>query len=1235
MEVFMRNVPAHLTDQSLKADIKIQDWQCRKHRNKNLGTITFHTRSDGLKFLRQYGEVEVPGAMLRNGMPKTRGQLNLLGAMVYCKESTQAPEPLTLKVLEKQAEDREATKNLEQEVNTNTTMSLTGLSCGHYDYPNGKLAYMIDMQITCNGIIKFAKNMLIVTYHELDGSIRLEVPYRIIHEIVVSTKPRALTITLWESPRFFSMETNPSQEQFAPTRKRISKLPHRACDHGRFVGQSLVYQFSTSSLDLHHKMEKIAEDKALDWSSYKSLTSARSLVQMGDAMAALIQTFGQVDRYIPFDVTYQFHALAHGGYFLPQTIESLLLRLRKYSANTAEAARSTNIRSFCPFSAAAVKKLAIVEFAGPAVEAAVFSVDTVWRQLLDNEQTIRLDLSQDLITDRASTAMVLVYKVQITPTRLLFTGPELEPNNRVLRKFSDHTEYFARLQLCEEDGQDMFFNPKVAMETIWQRFRTVLVNGVQICGRVYKFLGFSHSSLRAHAVWAMAPFHDSRISSTRNYFNVISELGEFDEIRAPARRAARIGQAFSDTRVAIPLDGVLVELIPDVKSDDGSRVFSDGVGTISRGLLEHIQDQLPEKMGTSTCFQIRWAGAKGMLSLDATLPGVVMRIRKESMIKFPSNDKQNLEICDAASKATPLVLNRQMIKILEDMGVPAEWFLREQAIEVSRLRKITSDVNNTVTFLKRQRIGDQMRFSRFLKNLHELGINYKTDRFLCTVIEAVVLRELRLLKNKGRIPVEYGVTLFGVMDEFNYLEEDEIFVTFDDLEGTHYLDLDETLCIVTRSPALHPGDIKKVRNIVPPEGHPLRSLRNCIVFSQNGERDLPSQLSGGDLDGDKFSVIWDERAVSRCHKISEPADYPRVPPLELGRNIESEDLINFFVQFMATDQLGLIANRHLIYADQKEGGTLDPVCTSLAQLHSTAVDYSKTGVPVDLGELRSLRAPRYRPDFMSPTPPANLKNRSEIAFETPLLPAEEIDEDDQSGPQFQYYKSDKVLGKLFRNIDEERIWQEDIRMFAARKGATLWERLLHFIKSSCVIHHLGPVNWHGAVPEAREIHNTYNDALWALTMDYSENAGEPITEVEIFTGSIFNCRGLPTKRQGERSLQLKDEFDRVTRWIESLIRQHKMRDYIMEEEDYNEDVRASNGFSHAADTWSQHFSATPLELSIACLHVATMKDSRAPRRSRRLVADGNFESFKIIAASCALRELNSAVGLQRPRAWVY
>jgi RNA-dependent RNA polymerase len=81
--------------------------------------------------------------------------------------------------------------------------------------------------------------------------------------------------------------------------------------------------------------------------------------------------------------------------------------------------------------------------------------------------------------------------------------------------------------------------------------------------------------------------------------------------------------------------------------------------------------------------------------------------------------------------------------------------------------------------------------------------------------------------------------------------------------------------------------------------------------------------------------------------------------------------------YIRNDRLGQIASAHQAHADLK--GIYAPECLTLASLHSTAVDFAKTGVPADFP--RELR-PQQFPDFMG-------KNRK-IS-----------------------YKSEKVLGKLF------------------------------------------------------------------------------------------------------------------------------------------------------------------------------------------------------------------------------
>lgn len=184
-------------------------------------------------------------------------------------------------------------------------------------------------------------------------------------------------------------------------------------------------------------------------------------------------------------------------------------------------------------------------------------------------------------------------------------------------------------------------------------------------------------------------------------------------------------------------------------------------------------------------------------------------------------------------------------------------------------------------------------------------------------------------------------------------------MTYEPIEGRHAPPPNAGMVLVTRSPALHDGDIQFAQNVIPPDNHPLAELTNSIVFSSKGYRDLPSQLSGGDLDGDIFNVIWDTDAYPV--RTFAPADYPRVSPVDIGRPVERDDMAQFFLDFMKTDHLGVIATRHMIMADQEAEGTSHPVCRKLAQLHSTAVDFSKTGIPVQMSEIP--KGKPFRPDL--------------------------------------------------------------------------------------------------------------------------------------------------------------------------------------------------------------------------------------------------------------------------------
>jgi hypothetical protein len=88
---------------------------------------------------------------------------------------------------------------------------------------------------------------------------------------------------------------------------------------------------------------------------------------------------------------------------------------------------------------------------------------------------------------------------------------------------------------------------------------------------------------------------------------VIKDLGDFSRIRSPAKCAARIGQAFSQTMSSIRIPPEAIQTIPDTTRN--GRTFSDGVGVCSKDILHKIWDQYGAAGGSKpTVIQVRIQG---------------------------------------------------------------------------------------------------------------------------------------------------------------------------------------------------------------------------------------------------------------------------------------------------------------------------------------------------------------------------------------------------------------------------------------------------------------------------------------------------------------------------------------------------------------------------------------------------------------------------------------------------
>ncbi|KAK3988970.1 RNA dependent RNA polymerase-domain-containing protein [Cladorrhinum sp. PSN332] len=1230
MEVFMRNLAPDLTENSLEILLKpfmdklnITDYSCDKRKKSFIGNVTFLNAADAQRFLDHHGEVPEPGTLFKShgygkGKPRmhpsSKPRLFVMGKACFCKPSGRPADKTALKAIQYAKDEKKKTQSKPvQPVESSAaekavTMEATELRCGHHGFFDGCFAFVSEWHTNENCLVKFGKWNLVLIFQQRDIDIEIRISYKTIIQLIWSDNG-CISVTLSSSPKILrtihsDTETTSLMMIFGNAIKfnpdastRVSAIDK---DHEVVAPFCLVYQF-TVPYDLDTKILKIKRKELFDVTKHDMALLYGYQTPFGSFDEAHRKLKRQLEGHttnqtLSFGLLFLLQALVHNGYLHPATVSALAEKLAKLFSQA-----KANGDNQPPISNETFKKLfQWIKYPHPDSDPQNIDPGGIMEYLVKEEEIVRERpaLQSKLLT--ATGTRTLIFRAAVTPSRITFHGPEMEARNRVLRKFPEHTDYFIRVQFCDEEGQDIFFNPRISLEGVYERFKSVLNNGIPIAGRHYDFLGFSHSSLRARSVWMAAPFfYEGTLKLPRK---IIDGLGNFQSIMSPARRAARIGQAFSETPYAVSLEerGIEVYEIDDVENKTNERVFSDGVGTISSGAAEAIYDVISSEKGSPTCFQIRWAGAKGMLALDTRLSGNSICVRP-SMRKFESEDTQNLEICDLAWKPVPLILNRQLIKILEDMGAPPHWFLELQEKELERLRGVTLTVFNTASFLKMQGFCQSVQLHKLLRQVDKMGLDYRTDPFLRNAIETILLGELRLLKNKSRIPVPQGVTLFGVMDETGFLGEGEVYVAHNPSDH-HHVPRNEPI-LVSRSPALHPGDVQLARNVSPPEDSPLRSLQHCIVFSQRGSRDLPSQLSGGDLDGDLYHVLWDKEVVNSV-RTYEPAEYPPVKLLELDRPVEPTDMSDFFIEFMKTDRLGVIASRHAILADLNEEGTLHPDCLKLAELHSNAVDFSKSGRPVEMKDMP--KGPKWKPDFLSRGPDITIHDRSEISLDD--YTAEEDDDDDaERGPKFKYYKSDKIIGQLFRAVDERKIWHESIRSTVPRGGSSFWWDFINTITHDRIFA-LGEVNWRRRINEAKMIRHAYNQAVYRTMVDCSDHPHKPLIELEVFIGTIVNKSGTLNTRQRDKSIKLKDEFERITSWITE-----EMRNQNLEDDSKKGELDA-------------------LELCLACVHIGCDKEGRETAGKAQPFKRGSSESlvsFKIVAASALLRELNSLESLRR------
>ncbi|XP_022778050.1 uncharacterized protein LOC111319571, partial [Stylophora pistillata] len=656
----------------------------------------------------------------------------------------------------------------------------------------------------------------------------------------------------------------------------------------------------------------------------------------------------EIPDSLPYDVKYaagsvlSFHPLIRGR-VLPGKFGGLLL------------SKSSNI------AIAALEKLSKVlekdKFCDPG---------TTLESLLKQENPSTSGMYNRLVPGHCA----LIKRAVITPTRLLFYPPEVMVKNRVLRNYD--TDDFLCVSIRDEDLSKLSA-ARGNIHDILDGVNRKLNEGLVVGGQRFQFLGSSNSQLRNHSCWFVGP--SSLPDDIRRW------MGDFTNIKCVASYMARMGQCFSTSLDAVGFatsEDTYHEEEDDVKTADGEYCFSDGVGKISEELAAEVVRQIGKPFKPSA-FQVRFAGYKGVLALDPRLPGK-QAIFRESMSKFDSFHRR-LEVLQT-SRPQVVFLNHQVIMLLSNLGVPDEVFIKLQNDMLDKLAGMLVNERDAI-----QLLGSGAKVGVSYHNVSNAGIPLTTEPFFKSLLVAMYRNHMHELLSRARIllPPAEARLMMGVMDELGVLKPGQVFVQYSAVETRE--DRDDEFdknkkivlsgpVVVTRNPCLHPGDVRQLEAVDVPG---LFHLVDCIVFPSRGSRTHPNEMAGGDLDGDLYFVCWNKDLLPRKPNYP-PMDYPSLPKLEQTEPIATRDMTKFVVDYIRSDQLGVIDNAHKALADIEKDGVRSKKCLFLAKLHSLAVDAPKTGKWPDttgIGIIEKL------PDFM-------MKSHKPS------------------------YPSEKVLGKLYR-----------------------------------------------------------------------------------------------------------------------------------------------------------------------------------------------------------------------------
>ncbi|OKL64229.1 hypothetical protein UA08_00700 [Talaromyces atroroseus] len=497
----------------------------------------------------------------------------------------------------------------------------------------------------------------------------------------------------------------------------------------------------------------------------------------------------------------------------------------------------------------------------------------------------------------------------------------------------------------------------------------------------------------------------------------------------------RIGLALSKTWATVVLQP---DQIRKLLGPKGKPVMNDGCALMSRSLGQAICVELGIDGATPSCFQGRIAGAKGLWMVDRDQAGddsfwieisdsqLKIKPHPHDLSGYVDKEKVTFEVASWSKPLRPSELNTQLLEILDNRGQ-----VRSRVAEIARtaIREVYMEFE---TVMEKNSIPLARALMQKIRPTPEDESSRtslrRVDQWIAQNIESVIRfleagftpREFRPLRDRMRIclsdtlnkyvddlhiPIPLSTYAYCIADPYGILEEDEVHFAFSsqwrDCSSFEDVMVDGMDVLVGRTPAHCPWDIQRRKAVWRPG---LRHFKDVIVFSTKGSTALASLLSGGDYDGDRPWICWDQGIVETFTNTN-PPNFEHGPehfglvkharPMNAINSVD-ELLESAFKFNLAPSNLGLCTTEHEKLAYEEMKGLSSPLSIELATLLSHLVDSKKSGLQLTSEQWRryckSLSPQeRRKPAYKDPTAEKwNVRNINDyLRFEVGLREREE------------------------------------------------------------------------------------------------------------------------------------------------------------------------------------------------------------------------------------------------------